>query len=108
MANTYVWQFERLDVFPTYNGLTNVVQSVHWRINASDGAGHNSTSYGEQTIGPPDPQNFTPFASLTEAQVRGWVEALMGSDLDGVMSDLDRGIAEQVTPQVIGMNPPWV
>ena len=104
---TYTWQFPKLDVFPSYAGLTNVVESIHWRLTADDGAGHTATSYGEQPAGPPDPGNFTPFANLTFNQVKGWVEAAMGADLALVQSDVDRMIAQQVTPVVVTMSPPW-
>ena len=104
---TYTWQFVKLDVFPTYNGLTDVVESATWRLTADDGLGHLATAYGEQAVGPPDPQNFTPFANLTFNQVQGWVEAAMGSELAVLQAALDQQIADQVTPEIVQMAPPW-
>ena len=105
--NAYTWQFVALDVYPTYAGLTNVVESVHWRLSADDGSGHKAEAYGEQPLGPPDPNNFTPFASLTFAQVLGWVQAQMGAEAAGLQASLDQRIAQQVSPTVVAMSPPW-
>lgn len=104
---TYTWQFPALDVFPSYQGLTDVVESVAWRLTADDGSDHVVTAYGEQPLAPPDPDNFTPFASLTFDQVKGWVEAQMGSELNDVKADLDRRIADIVSPRIVALSPPW-
>ena len=108
MPTNYTWQFVALDVFPTYQGLTNVVESIHWRLTGDDGSGHLATSYGEQKAGPPDPDNFTPLNSLTALQVQGWVEALMGADLAAIEADIDRRITEQIAPTVVALEPPWI
>ena len=107
MSNTYSWQFESLDVYPTYNGLTNVVQSIHWIMIADDGAGHTTQSRGEQIAGAPDPDNFVPFEDLTAAIVQTWVETEMGSELNTVKAFLDSVIADQVAPRTRSLAPPW-
>lgn len=107
MPNTYSWQFESLDVYPTYGALTDVVQSIHWILVADDGDGHSAKAYGEELTGPVDPDNFIPFADLTAAVVQGWAEAAMGSELDQVKAFLDTRISEQVSPTIVSMSPPW-
>lgn len=107
MANIYVWQFESLDVYPAYQSLTDVVQSVHWRMFADDGSGHTSQAYGEEVMGPPDPGNFIPFAELTSSVVQGWVEAVMGTGLAALKAHLDWLISVQVSPTIVSMVPPW-
>lgn len=37
MPIAYTWQFESLDVFPTYQTVTDAVESMHWRLTADDG-----------------------------------------------------------------------
>lgn len=108
MPTAYTWQFVALDVFPTHNGLTNVVESIHWRLTEDDGLGRQAESYGEQLAGPPDPDNFTPFAELTALQVQGWTETQMGSELDQIKADIDNRIAQQISPTVVAMQPPWL
>lgn len=108
MPNAYTWQFTALDVYPTQQGLTNVVFQVHWRLTGDDGGGHTATAYGTQLLGPPDPGNFIPFASLTASVVQGWVEARMGTtELNAVKADLSTNIDNQVSPATVQMAPPW-
>lgn len=107
MSNTYSWQFESFDVYPTYGAFTEVVQSIHWILIADDGSGHTAKAYGEDLAGPPDPDSFTPYRDLTATIVQGWVEAILGSELDSVKAYLDSRIAEQVSPTTESLPPPW-
>ena len=108
MPTAYTWQFPRLDVFPTYTGLTDVVESIHWRLTADDGLGHQATAYGETKAGPVDVNNFIPFANLTLATVQNWCEAQMGSELDEIKALLVGQINEQVAPTMASLPPPWL
>jgi len=45
MANTYTWVIEAMDCVPQEDGQTDVVITVHWRQNATDGT-YNATVYG--------------------------------------------------------------
>lgn len=104
---TYVWQFDSLDVFPTYQALTDVVESMHWRLTANDGQGHQATALGEVKAGPVDPGNFTPFSELTLPVVQGWCEAQLGPELDVVKAQLVGQLQEQTNPSVVSHLPPW-
>lgn len=108
MPTAYTWQFESLDVYPTYGAVTNAVESMHWRLTADDGLGHQATAYGEVKAGPVDPDNFIPFASLTLATVQGWCEAQMGGEVDEVKAVLAGQINEQVSPTISSLSPPWL
>jgi hypothetical protein len=105
---TYTWQFDALDVFPTYQTVTDAVESMHWRITANDGAGHQAVAYGETKAGPVDVNNFTPFDQLTLATVRGWCEAQMGSELGEIQAYLIGQINQQISPQILSVAPPWL
>lgn len=108
MPTAYTWQFPALDVYPTYQTVTDAVFNVHWRLTGSDGAGHAATAYGTQRLGVIDTGNFTPFANLTASQVQGWVEAAMGaSDVAMCKSDIDRIIANKIAPSTETKLPPW-
>lgn len=104
---TYTWQFDSLDVFPTYGNLTNAVESMHWHLIADDGLGHQATASGETKAGPVDAQNFVSFESLTLQVVQGWCEAQMGSELDAVKAQLVGLIQEQVAPTTVSLAVPW-
>lgn len=104
---TYTWQFDSIDVYLTYQTVTNAVESMHWRLTADDGLGHQATAYGETKAGPVDVNNFIPFADLTLATVQGWCEAQMGSELDEIKALLVGQINEQVAPTMVSLPPPW-
>lgn len=105
---TFAWQFTALEVLPAYQGLNDVVEAVHWRLVADDGNGHIAEVYGEQTAGPPDPQNFTPFDNLTATQVQGWVEDAMGAaGVNELQAVLIGQINEQINPTCVTLTPPW-
>ena len=74
MTNTYTWLVEYMSCYPQADGEADVVFTVGWRCNATDGT-YNATQYG--SVGVPyvagDP--YTPYADLTETQVQGWVWA---------------------------------
>ena len=107
MPNAYTWQFDSFDVYPTYNALTNVVQSIHWRITANDGAGHFAQAYGEEHIDPPDPGSFIPYADLTLGIVQGWLETILGDTVNDIKRWLDERIANQSNPETVSLAPPW-
>lgn len=105
---TYTFKFPALDAYPEQDGVTNAVFNVHWRFTADDGAGHTAECYGTQACGPVDPEDFTEFADLTEAQVQGWVEAAIGEEQIAAMkAGLDAQIAQQIAPTSVTLAPAW-
>lgn len=108
MANTYTWVIEQMDCVPQEDGKTDVVMTVHWRQNATDGT-YNATVYGTvgltYTAGSP----FTPYADLTQQQVIGWVEEALGPEQCAqITANLAQQLADQVTPPVVTPPLPWV
>lgn len=79
MTVTYTWKIEQLDVAPAVGGLSNVVSKIHWRLLASDGA-NGADCYGDQILLPPDPNDFSPYASLTEGAVIACLEGLIDAN----------------------------
>jgi hypothetical protein len=108
MANTsYTWVIEAMDCKPQEDGQTDVVITVHWRLNGTDGT-NTATVYG--TVGliytPGSP--FTPYADLTQDQVIGWVQGALGFDQCAELTtNLDQQIANQVNPPVVTPPLPW-
>jgi|TARA_R110002096_G_scaffold409815_1_gene609300 hypothetical protein len=108
MANTYTWNTKTVDVYPEHDGESDVVYVVHWRLNATSSEKHEvngeevpytSDVYGTQSISTDDIANFIPFADLTEATTKGWVEDAMGAtEVQSLKNGLKADIDGQITP----------
>ena len=103
MANTYSWQINALDTYPSQESLTDVVYNIHWGLTATsdqtdgDGNAYTANSIGTQTVAAPDADDYTAFEDLTQEIVEAWLEA---SDLDveAIKEGLDAQIVEKITP----------
>jgi len=108
MANQYSWQIAQLECYPEHDNHTDVVFTVHWRRQATDGNGHNGDIYSSLAITLDPDAPFTAYADLTEAQVIGWLEAAFGAEtLAAQVASLDKQIENQINPPVIRPPLPW-
>ena len=107
MANTYNWVISQLDAYPQHEGHTDVVFTVHWRRQATDGT-HNADIYGSQAVTLDAEAPFTPYDQLTETQVIEWLEDAMGAEtLAAQKAALDQQIENQINPPVVNPPLPW-
>jgi hypothetical protein len=101
---TFTWSFPQFDVAKAEDGLTDVVKTIHWRYDATDGD-YSAGSYGTVGVGAPNPQDFIPFASLTEA----WAVAAVSASVD--VSAMDASLAAQIetakNPPIVPMTAPF-
>jgi hypothetical protein len=108
MSNTYTWFFPTLSAYPSYEGETDVVFTVHWVLNGTDGDGHNGSVYGTVPVTYVASEPFTPYASLTETQVTSWTTEGLGADrVAELQANIDNQISQQVSPTVVDLPPPW-
>lgn len=77
MANTYNWQISALDCKVSEDGMTNIVQTVHWRYSGTNDKGTFYEMFGAESVGNPNPESFTPFDELTIEIVVSWLESIM-------------------------------
>ena len=107
MANTYKWVISQLDAYPQQDNHSDVVFQIHWRRQATDGT-YNADIYGSQSVTLDPEAPFTPYASLTEAQVVGWLEDAFGAEtLAAQKVALDKQIEDQVNPPIVRPPLPW-
>jgi len=107
MSVTNTWIIEQMNCYPQAEGQTDVVFTVHWRVNATDGT-YNATSYGTVGVTYEAGSPYTPYADLTQAQVVGWVEAALGPEkVASIEANLATNIANQVNPPVVTPPLPW-
>jgi hypothetical protein len=65
------WKFHTAKVADE-DGLTDVVKSIGYQLTGTRGTAPNAKEFvigGETGLGAPDPDNFTPFSSLTAEQM---------------------------------------
>ena len=78
-----------------------LVTTCHWRVSAVDGE-HSAGAYG--SVGFTRGDSFTPFESLTEAQVIAWVKEQL--DTDEIEANLAGQIAALKAPKAVS-GTPW-
>ena len=107
MPTTYTWTIAQLDCYPEHEGHTDVVFTVHWRLDGTDSE-YTAGVYGSVglTLDPESP--FTPYAALTKDQVVGWVKDALGEEQ---VAQYEESIAKQIEnekkPPVITPPLPW-
>ena len=94
MATTFTWSYDSLERDVSKDGLADVVITSYWRITGVDGD-HSATTYGSAGIAAPDPDDFTAFADVTQAQVKAWTLAAL-ADLDITEATLEAGLQSQI------------
>lgn len=107
MAITYTWTVAQLDCYPEHEGQADVVFTVHWRMEGTDGD-HTAGVYGSVGLALDPEADFTPYADLTEAQVIGWVQGALGEER---VASYEANVAAQidalVNPPVVSPALPW-
>ena len=107
MSVTNTWVIEQMDCYPQSEGQTDVVFTIHWRVNAADGV-YTATNYGTVGVTYVAGSSYTPYAQLTQQQVVGWVQTAMGPEqVASIESSLSTNIADQVNPPVVTPPLPW-
>jgi len=101
MPITYSIKINQIDVKPMDGAVENIVVCVHWAYIGSDetnSAGFGGSTNFSYTQGDP----FTPYADLTEDQVKGWVSGSFSEDQLALMQNAINQQLE-VTPRKF----PW-
>lgn len=107
MAITNTWSVVQMDAYPEYEGEPDVVFTVHWRLDGTDGT-YAGSVYGSQGITLIEGATFTPYADLTEAQVIGWVQSAMGAEqVASYEANVAQQIEDQIDPTVVTPPLPW-
>jgi len=92
---------------PQLEDHTNVVSSVAWQLEATDGTNLVRSS-GTTPIEYDPLENFIDYDNLTHDEVIGWVTKALGNDtLASIKSGLDDQIESIINPPVIMPPLPW-
>jgi hypothetical protein len=96
-----------MDAYPELDGETDVVFSVHWQLNGTDGT-YSGSVYGSVGVTLDEGSAFTPYASLTQAQVIGWVQDALGEEqVTAYEANVAQQIENQINPPVVTPPLPW-
>jgi len=110
MAATFTYSISQTDFVLSEDGLTNVINNLHWRCDAAETSGgkdYAAGSYGTQGLATPDPSSFTAYDSVTEANCIAWLKAEMGDD---AVAALEGGLQAQIDLSITptnGSGTPW-
>ena len=98
---TYKWVISDLVAKIQDGELSNVIETVHWRYQATDGE-HTADVYGSVGLEAPDAESFKPFEQVTEADVISWLESKL--DVEAMQSGLDAQLDAIANPTHISLN----
>lgn len=111
MALTYTWKLKSLKK-TNVDGLLGVIVGTQWELTGTDEDGFSGTFYGATPfkLDEVDPQNFTPYENLTQAQVLNWIEnVVVGSYKEHIDSQIQKQIdnKKSMTVEVNDGTFPW-
>lgn len=100
------WSITALYVQKQEDGFTDVVHVAAWLVEDTDGT--NTARQGGETELPPPQAPFIPYADLTEAEVMGWVQAVLGpAKVAQIEADLNIQIVYMQNPPIEAPPLPW-
>ena len=102
------WIISAMDCKIHEGEMTDVVQTVHWRYNASDVVDEKTyfaEMYGATQVGEPTPEDFTSYPDLTKEQVVSWLEAVL--DVPNMQENLTKQIELKINPIDVTLPPPF-
>jgi len=100
MALTYTWELKSLTKADVDN-LTGVIVQTRWTCTGTDEDGVDGVFNGATPFNPAeiDPEHFTAYEDLTEAQVLGWIEGVVvGAYKEHVDAQIMKQIVAKKTP----------
>jgi hypothetical protein len=93
---TFNWVISTLDCVVSKDGLSNVVETIHWRYKGTNQNGTTSELYGAQLVGDPNPDEFTPYEDLTVVIISQWLESIL--DIEKMQKNIEDQINQLENP----------
>lgn len=78
-TTTFNWTISATDRAVSLDGLSDVIQTIHWRYRGTDQNDITAETYGATSVGAPNPQDFIPYDGVTAADVEGWLEDILNT-----------------------------
>jgi hypothetical protein len=100
MATTYNWVVSYLNAKIQDGELSNVIETIHWRYQATDGE-NTADVYGSVGLEAPEADSFIPADELTVADVEAWLEAKL--DVEALKEGLDAQLDAIANPTHVSL-----
>ena len=100
----FKWNVNPMDCVIDEDGLTNVVQTVHWRLIGTDENGVSSDVYGAQSFPKAEAEGYIPFEDLTEEIVVGWLTSVL--DVPAMEAQIEAAINLINNPVMVQLSLP--
>ena len=104
MTTQIKWVITQMDCYPQAEDKTDVVFTLHWSCNATDGT-YNASIYSTCGVTYVAGTPYTPYANLTQEQVLNWLWESV--DKTATQTALDSMIESQINPTVVTPALPW-
>jgi hypothetical protein len=104
-GSTYTWNITNFDIIPNINGLEYFVTRVYWVYVGIDVSGNTSNIQGYTEYDNIDPNNYTPYSSLTQDMVSKWLDN--SNNTDNLQNIIDQQIQNIINPPTINLPLPW-
>ena len=101
---TYSIRINSVDAKVSKDGLSNVIERVHYTQIATNEDGVMASRNDVMMLPSPQPETFVPVEQLVQADIVAWIEPLI--DLEATHASLDAQLAEKVTPTVVRFDIP--
>jgi len=98
MALTYTWKIKSLKKQDDPSAeLNDIIVQTYWECTGTDSANNSGTFHGATPFEPDqvDPDNFTSYEDLTEAQVLSWIQDVVESN-PSYKAHIDEQIQKQI------------
>ena len=102
--NTYYFKINAVDAHVSQDGLENVIYNVHYSYFGEDENGNVASQIGVQHVPNVDPENFTAFDQLTQADIIAWIEPEL--PVDEFQTNLNAQLAELAAPTKVTLQVP--
>ena len=109
MTATINWTVTAMDCYPQAEGQTDVVFTVHWTCSGTQTQNdktYNGSVYSTCAVTYTAGSPYTPYASLTQQQVLGWIWA-SGVNQAATEAAVQTQINNQINPPVVQLPLPW-
>lgn len=106
---TYTWEITGVKTKDLGNNQSIIVQS-YWKKIGTDSFGNVGTFNGATPFDATliDPNNFVPYASLTEQTILGWIQSIVVGDYDNHINEHIANQIEHSVNPVTEQSLPWI